>query len=68
MHKGATEQEHLVTDLIRADIDSATVDSTIDRAPFPNCRQACFTVDSDKNTVGDELSTIHSTQRPVRVC
>ena len=30
--------------LDRAGIDSATVD----RALFPDCRQACFTVDSDK--------------------
>ena len=29
---------------IRAGIDSATVD----RALSPDCRQACFTVDSDK--------------------
>ena len=28
-------------------IDSATVDSTVDRPLFPDCRQACFTVDSD---------------------
>ena len=31
----------------RAGIDSATIGSTVDRALFPDCRQACFTVDSD---------------------
>ena len=38
---------------IRAGSDSTTVDATVDRALFPNCRQAYnFTVDSEeKNTL-----------------
>ena len=38
----------LVCGNYRAGIDSATVDSTVNRALLPDCRQACFTVDSDK--------------------
>ena len=37
----------ITIDITRAGIDSATVDSTADRELFPDCRQACFTVDSD---------------------
>ena len=32
----------------RAGIDSANVDITVGRALFPDCRQACFTVDSEE--------------------